>query len=233
MSQNEIAEKPAGEVDEVHALIDEFAAAGEGGIGAPLAVVAFATAVAVAGAEEHEGPEGTSFEEFAGFLKGGVEAVVVADADTGSSFGGGGLEGAELGGVEGTGFFDEHVFAGPHGGEGNGGEGGVECGDDDCVDGGIGEDGGVVGGRSAAGHEGGEVGGASYVEIAGGAEQDAGNFSQGFSAFAADKAATDDGEANRFNSGLRHGRRGGLRGGRGDVESAQAPTSSAGFETCL
>jgi len=171
--RRKIAEKPPGEVDQVHALVDQFAAAGEGGIGAPLTVVALAAAVAVAGAEEHKRAEGAGFEEFAGFLEGGVETVIIADADAGAGLGGGLLNGAELGCVEGAGFFNEDVFAGFDRGERDRGEGGVERGDDDGVDGGIGEDGGVVGRGSAAGDELGEAGGASGVEVAGGVEGDA------------------------------------------------------------
>lgn len=39
----EFAEEPAGEIDEMDALIDEFATAGKDGIGAPLAIVALAS----------------------------------------------------------------------------------------------------------------------------------------------------------------------------------------------
>ena len=191
----EVPEEPAGKVDQMDALVDEFAAAGEGGIGAPLAVVALAAAVTVAGAEKHERPKDAGFKKFAGFLEGGVEAVIVADADAGAGLGGGLLNGPELGGVEGARLFDKDVFAGLDGGEGNGGERGVERGNDDGVDGGIGENGGVVGGRRAAGDELGERGGAGGVEVAGGAEGDAGNFAEGLSAFTTNEAAADDGEA--------------------------------------
>ena len=53
LDRREISEEPAGQIDQMHALVDEFAAAGERGIGAPFAVVAFAAAVTVAGAEKH------------------------------------------------------------------------------------------------------------------------------------------------------------------------------------
>ena len=46
----EIAEEPAGEVDEVGALVEQFAAAGKSRIGAPFALVAGTAAVAVAAA---------------------------------------------------------------------------------------------------------------------------------------------------------------------------------------
>ena len=189
----EIAEEPAGEVDEVDALVDELAAAGEGGIGAPFAVVAAAAAVAVAGAHEHEGAEHALVEEGAGFLQGRVVAVVVAEADFGAGGGGDGGDVAELGGVEGAGFLDEHVFTGGDGGEGDGGEGGVEGGDDDGVEGGIGEGDVEIGERGAAGDEGGEVGGAAGVEVAGVAHGD--EVADGEDAFTADEAAADDGEA--------------------------------------
>ena len=188
----ELAEEPAGEVDEMDALIDEFAAAGEGGIGAPLAVVALAAAVAVAGAEKHEGAEDAGVEEFAGFLEGGVEAVVVAEADAGLGRLGGGEDRAELGGVEGAGFLDEDVFAGADGGAGDGGEGGVEGGDDDGGDAGVGEGEGEVGDGGAAGGEFREVGGAGGVEVAGVEQRWVG--AEGEDAFAADEAAADDGE---------------------------------------
>ena len=87
------------------------------------------------------------------------------------------------------------MFAGLDGGEGNGREGGVERGDDDGVDCGIGKDGGIIGGRSATGYKLREIGGAGSVEVAGGAEDNAGDFTEGLGAFAADQAAADDGEA--------------------------------------
>lgn len=189
----EIAEEPAGEVDEVNALVDEFTAAGEGGIGAPLAVVAAASAVAVAGAHEHKRAEETFVEQGAGFLEGGVVAVVVAEADFGAGGGGDGGDVAELGGVESAGFLDKHVFAGGDGGEGDGGEGGVEGSDDDGVEGGIGEGDVVVGEGGAVGDESGEIGGAAGVEVAGVAHGD--EVADGENAFTADEAAADDGEA--------------------------------------
>ena len=51
---NEVTEEPAGQVDEMDALVDEFTAAGEGGIGTPFLLVAQPATVAVAGAEEEQ-----------------------------------------------------------------------------------------------------------------------------------------------------------------------------------
>jgi hypothetical protein len=114
VDDGELAEEPAGEVDEVDALVDQLAAAGERGVGAPLAVVAAAAAVAVAAAQEHQRAERAGVEELAGFLRAGVEAVIVAEADADARRGRR-LDGAELGGVERAGLLDEHVFAGAHG----------------------------------------------------------------------------------------------------------------------
>lgn len=136
-----------------------------------------------------------------------MEAVIVTDADAGTGLGGGLLDGPKLGGVEGAGLFDQHVFTGLDGGEGNGREGRVERGDDDGIDRGIGEHGVVVRRGCAARNELGEAGGAGGVEVAGGAEGNAGDFTEGLGAFAADQAAADDGEAGgtgRGDIGRRH-----------------------------
>ena len=188
----EFAEEPAGEIDEMDALIDEFATAGKDGIGAPLAVVALASPVAVAGAEKHERAEDAGIEELAGFLEGGVEAVIVAEADASVGQLSGGENGAELGGVECAGFLDEDVFAGADGGEGDGSERRVEGGDDDGGDAWVSEGDGVVGDRRAARGELGEVGRAGEVEVA--RVEQRRIFAEGEDAFAADEAAADDGE---------------------------------------
>ena len=192
LHSGKFAEEPAGEIDEMDALIDEFATAGKDGIGAPLAVVALASPVAVAGAEKHERAEDAGIEELAGFLESGVEAMIVAEADAGVGQLGGGENGAELGGVERAGFLDEDVFAGADGGEGDGGERRVEGGDDDGGDARVSEGDGVVGDGSAARGEMGEVGRAGEVEVA--SVEQRGIFAEGEDAFAADEAAADDGE---------------------------------------
>ena len=124
-----------------------------------------------------------------------MKTVVVAYAHAGAGFGGGGLDSAELSGVESAGFFNEDVFAGFDGGERNGRKRGVERGHDDGVDGGIGEGSGVIGGRRATGDELRETSGTGRVEVARGAKGDARDFAQGLSAFTADKAAAYYGKA--------------------------------------
>ena len=192
LHSGEFAEEPAGEIDEMDALIDEFAAAGKDGIGAPLAVVALASPVAVAGAEKHERAEDAGTEEFAGFLEGGMEAMIVAEADASVGQLSGGENGAELGGVERAGFLEEHVFAVADGGEGDGSERRVEGGDDDGGDARVSEGDGVVGDGRATRGELGEVGCAGEVEIAG--VEQRGIFAEGKDALAADETAADDGE---------------------------------------
>ena len=54
----EVAQVPAGEVDEMYALVEQLAAAGQGGVGPPFAVVADASAVSVSAAEEHQRADG-------------------------------------------------------------------------------------------------------------------------------------------------------------------------------
>src|SRR6185437_12028515 len=59
---DEIAEKPARQIDEMNALIEQFAAAGDGRIGTPFAVVTEAAAVPVAGADVQQ------WSQFAGVM---------------------------------------------------------------------------------------------------------------------------------------------------------------------
>ena len=75
----EIAEEPAGEVDEVDALVEHFAAAGDGGVAAPFLLHAEPAAVAVAAADEHERADAAGVDDLAGLAQRGMEAVVEAD----------------------------------------------------------------------------------------------------------------------------------------------------------
>ena len=75
-----IAEKPARQIDQVHALIDQFAAAGLLRVRAPLLLVADAAAVAVAAAHEHQVAERACVEQLAGLAERGMIAMVEADA---------------------------------------------------------------------------------------------------------------------------------------------------------
>jgi len=67
----EFAEEPACDVDEVDALIDQLASAGKIGIGAPFPIVAFAAAVPISAAQEHQRSEGTGVDQFPAFCRPG------------------------------------------------------------------------------------------------------------------------------------------------------------------
>ena len=122
----EVPEEGAGEVDEVDALVEHLAAAGDGGVAAPLLFHARAPAVAVAAAEEQEGAEVAGIDDLARLEQGGVEAVVEADLDDEAGsverLAGGVRDGLELGCVAGGGFLDQDVLTAADGFEGDRGE---------------------------------------------------------------------------------------------------------------
>ena len=194
----EVAEENAGEVNEVDALVNEFAAAGELGVGAPFFFVAEAAALAVASAHKHHGAERAAAEDFQRLEGGGMVAVVVADAHEGAGLLGGGGEFSEFGHADGGGFFDEDVLAVFHGGEGDGGEGGIDGGDHHDVH--VGRADGLrkgVGGE-AAGALGGELFGAVELGVARDGDAAGG---QEVETFLADEAATDEGDARKWGGG--------------------------------
>ena len=59
----EVAQKPARQIDEVHALIDQFTTARDGRIGAPLALVAGPAAMSVAAANKDQRADGARIED--------------------------------------------------------------------------------------------------------------------------------------------------------------------------
>jgi hypothetical protein len=151
-----------------------------------------------------------------------MKTVVVTDPDAGAGFGGGGLDGAELSGVKSGGFFNEDVFAGFDRSERNGRKRGVERGNDDGVDGGIGENCRVIGVRRATGDELCETSGAVRVEVTCGTEGYAGDFTEGFGSFTPNEATADDGKAGGTRCkgvGRGHYREVGWLGSERDVES--------------
>lgn len=137
MDACELTEEPAGEIDQVRALIDQFAAAGFFRFSAPFVVVAGPASVAIASADEHEFAERAGIEDLARLAEGAMETVVEADAHEGSGSRGGFGDGNEFGGAAGAGFFDEDVFAGGGGGGGDGREEVVRCGYEHGIDIGI------------------------------------------------------------------------------------------------
>ena len=76
----EVAQEPARQVDQVDALVDQLAAAGNGRIGAPFVLVAGTAAMSVAAADEHQRTERAGVEDLARLLECAVIAMIEADA---------------------------------------------------------------------------------------------------------------------------------------------------------
>ncbi|SPE31293.1 hypothetical protein SBA5_870019 [Candidatus Sulfotelmatomonas gaucii] len=74
----EVPEKPARQVDEVHALVDQFSAAGFFRNRAPFPVIAGPPAVTVPAADEHHLPQRARFEDLARLAKCTVIAMIEA-----------------------------------------------------------------------------------------------------------------------------------------------------------
>ena len=81
VGQGEIAEKPARQVDQMRALVDQLAAAGNFLVKAPLLLIADAAAMAVAAANEHQRPDRALVGQLLGAHDRGMEAVIEADLD--------------------------------------------------------------------------------------------------------------------------------------------------------
>src|SRR5262249_13195019 len=80
LNRGEITEEPAGQVNQMRALINELAAACKLGIGPPLPVIADPSAVTVKTADKHQLPDGTGIDEFTCLAHRAMKAVVDPDA---------------------------------------------------------------------------------------------------------------------------------------------------------
>ena len=116
----EVAEEPARQVDQMHALVEQLAAAGDGGIGPPFAVVAEPAAVPYAARTSSQRPDGALIDELRAPSDRRVEAVVEADLDDAPPCGAASMTAARLGGVAGRRLLDEDVLARLDGGERHG-----------------------------------------------------------------------------------------------------------------
>ncbi len=130
------------------AEVEEIAGGGEGfflpGVGALEGAVAV-----VVGADLDDAAEGAVEEQLADGEEVAVETAVVEGDDVFAAAGGEVDELAGLGGGGGEGLVDDDVLVGEEGDAGELDVGGVGCGDDDDVDGGVGE--GLAGGVDEAG----------------------------------------------------------------------------------
>src|SRR5580658_2921448 len=75
----EVAQEPARQVDQVDALVEQLAAARNGRIRAPLALIAGAAAVAVASADKQQGADRAGIEDGARLLEGAVISMIEAN----------------------------------------------------------------------------------------------------------------------------------------------------------
>ena len=107
-----IAEEPAGEIDQVRALVDQFAAAGERRVGAPFAIVAGSSAVTIAAADKHHLAQRAAFKDLARPAECAVIAVIEADADQRSGAPRGFGHRVKFAGRARSRLFDQHVLTG-------------------------------------------------------------------------------------------------------------------------
>jgi len=79
---DEFPQKPAPEIDEVHALIDQLATTRQFRIRAPLLIVTESTPVPVAGSQKHQRPERAGLDDASRLPKCSMIAVIEAHANT-------------------------------------------------------------------------------------------------------------------------------------------------------
>jgi hypothetical protein len=100
-------------------------------------LVAFATAVAIASADEHQGAQQVLVDDLARLLKGGVESMVEADLGYHLALGGGTRSGTHLVNMTAGRLFYQDVAASPNGAQRDRGQLVVASGDDDGIDVGV------------------------------------------------------------------------------------------------
>ena len=109
---HEIAEKPACQIDQVDALIDQLPAAGALGLRAPFAVVAEPSAVPVAGADEQQRPENAGVDQAPRLLECPVIAMTESDPDPNAVACGELRQVQQLIRMACAGLFEQHMHAG-------------------------------------------------------------------------------------------------------------------------
>src|SRR6185369_17851823 len=103
---------PAGEVDEMDALVQQLASARDLGAGPPLALVARTAAMAVTRAQVHQWAQLAAHQELTRAAQGGVESVVEAHADGHAALAGGGGQRGQLCGSPRRRLLDQDVLPG-------------------------------------------------------------------------------------------------------------------------
>ena len=94
------------------ALVEQFAAAGKGRIGAPFALVTGTAAMAVAAADEQQRPDGAGIEQRARLLECPVIAMIESDAHQRARLARGFRHGIQLAGATRARFFDKDMLSG-------------------------------------------------------------------------------------------------------------------------
>src|SRR5262249_38643936 len=105
----ELAEKPAREIDEMNALVDELAASGPLPLGAPFTLVAEASAVPIARADIEQRTDLALVDQPPRFAHGRVIAQIEADAHAHVAFCGELLEAGKLIGAARPRLLDQYV----------------------------------------------------------------------------------------------------------------------------
>ena len=118
----QVAEKPARQIDQVRALIDQLAAAGNRGLRAPFFLIADASAVAIARADEHQRTEHAGVDDLPRLLKAGVEAMIEPGLDDALVLGCRVRNRLHLGEFAARGLFHQHMAAGFDGAQRDPGE---------------------------------------------------------------------------------------------------------------
>ena len=107
----ELAEQPLGEIDQMRALVDEFATPGDRALEAPLLLIARSAAVTISPAYEQERSDLAPIDDRARPRHRRVEAVIVADLCDAARGGGGSGDRLHLREVASAGLFDQHMLA--------------------------------------------------------------------------------------------------------------------------
>ncbi len=129
--RREFAEKNSREINQVNALVNQFAAAGKFRVRAPFLFVADASALAVTAAHKHHRAERAAAENFQRLQTRRMIAMIVADADERAGFLRGSFKFIQFRHAEmAAGFFDENVFAVFHRRQRNRRERGIDRGND-------------------------------------------------------------------------------------------------------
>ena len=131
---NEVAKKPAREIDQMHALIDDLSAARQFWIRAPLALVSDASTVPIPAAHEHHVADRAGLEQLVSLPERRMVTMIESDPHLRRMATGHADNLIDLAERPRRGLLDEHVLAGLNGRACNAGKCVIGRGNDDDVD---------------------------------------------------------------------------------------------------